>query len=89
MGRLPAATTKRSAVSVCSPTCRAFGPVKWAGSVKTVTLSLLARHLSPASEIGSMRPKMRSRISVKCTALSSRSTPSRCASAGLTARLAG
>ena len=63
-GRLPAASTNRSAVMVsAAPTSSSRGPTKRACASKTVTLSLRCRWPRPSAAMGSIRPKIRSRIS--------------------------
>ena len=81
--RDPAAMTIFSAVISSSPTRRVFGPMKRPVSRNKVTLGLSARQSRPASEIGSMRPKMRSRTWAQSALAASRCTPTRAASAGL------
>ncbi len=66
------------------------GPVKRAWPSKSETFgSRSARKLRPATEIGSIRRKIRSRISAQCTLSRLRSTPSERACSAEAARSAG
>ena len=95
-GREPAPSTIVSAVISWTPppassTRRVLGPVKRASPRSRVRFALSgwwARYSSPPAEIGSIRPKTRSRIAGQSTPSSRSRTPSAADSAGARARSA-
>ena len=76
-GRAPAAITMRSAV-MASPFASTWrGPTKRAVPSYTVTLGPSMRYWRPAAAMGSMRPKIRSRMAAQSAPSKRVATPSR------------